>query len=391
VTGNWLIDIAYSPRGDRLASLCDRTLVLWDPATGKEVRRLTGLDVSEPTAFSPDGRLLAGTGPDHRIGMWDVATGEKVGDYVRRDSWVPFVAFSPDSKTLATPCGGGGVGNADKEVGLWETATGGERCRLRGHHGQVMAGAFSPDGRLLATTAEGDKAIFLWDALTGKLLRQLAGHRGSVRALVFSADGKLLITGGDDTTLLFWDMAALAVARPRPAGELTAGQMTALWGDLAGPDAAKAYQAIAALAEHPDTAVPFLRDRLREGPTVDAKRLKRLVADLDADDFEVREKASEELAKLGRLAEPALKEALEHQPSAELAQRATRLLERLNVKELPPERLRALRAAEALEHIGTPSAREALRALAEGETDPGVAQEAKAALERLARRSLGRD
>jgi WD40 repeat protein len=385
VTGTGVNAIAYSPRGDRLAALCDQTLLLWDPATGKEVRRMAVYAPAQ-IAFSPDGRLLACTGRDQIVAVWDVENGQKVHDYGGRDGSPLFLTFSQDGKTLAARCGGDGRGTPDNEVGLWETATGGERCRLLGHRGRIQAGAYSPDGRILATAAAGDEPIFLWDPLTGKELRRLAGHRGWARALAFSADGKLLASAGEDTTVLLWDAAALPPARPHPAGELTVGQMTALWGDLAGADAAKAYKAIAALADHPGAAGPFLCDRLREGPTVDAKRLKRLVAELDAEDFSIRETASEELAKLGQLAEPALKEALEHRPSAEVARRARRLLEGMNFNGLPPDRLRALRAAEALERIGTQPAREALRTLAEGETDPGLAREAKAALERLGKR-----
>jgi hypothetical protein len=114
--------------------------------------------------------------------------------------------------------------------------------------------------------------------------------------------------------------------------------------------------------------------------------LNRLIADLDADDFTVREKASEELAGLGRLAEPALKEALRGQPSPEVARRVRQLLKGLEGKGTPPEKVRTLRALEALERMGTPLAREVLRTLAGDGADPSLAQEAKASLQRLTRR-----
>jgi hypothetical protein len=228
--------------------------------------------------------------------------------------------------------------------------------------------------------AEG--TVRLWDPATGEELRRLMGHRGGVCALAFSPDGKLLVSGGGDSTVLIWDMSA-PPRRPRPAGDLTAEQLKDLWADLAGKDAAKAYRAIAALADHPAQAGPFLRDTLRQNPGIEGKQLARLIADLDADDFKLREKASRELARLGRLAEPALKEALRQEPSTELARRARELLKKMDGEGPPPPPLRTLRAIEALERLGTPPAREALRTLAQRDADPSLVREAKASLRRL--------
>ena len=88
---------------------------------------------------------------------------------------------------------------------------------------------------------------------------------------------------------------------------------------------------------------------------------------------------------MGRPAEPALRKALDGQPSPEVRRRVRQLLNKLAA--VPSgERLRALRALEALEQIGTPPAREALEALARGAPEARLTQEAKASLERVARR-----
>ena len=51
-----------------------------------------------------------------------------------------------------------------------------------------------------------------------------------------------------------------------------------------------------------------------------------------------------------------------------------------------PDELRALRAVEVLEHVGTPEARQVLEGLTQGAPEARLTQEAKASLERLARR-----
>jgi hypothetical protein len=162
---------------------------------------------------------------------------------------------------------------------------------------------------------------------------------------------------------------------------LTAEERDAVWGDLADADAAKAYRAMRTPAA--SGGVALLRERLKPAEAADAKRLARLLADLDADDFETRAKAVRELEGLGEAAEPALRRALEGQPSVEVQQRVEKLLARL---EASPERLRASRATEVLEWDGGPESKKLLGELADGAADASLTRQAKAALKRLARR-----
>ena len=112
-----------------------------------------------------------------------------------------------------------------------------------------------------------------------------------------------------------------------------------------------------ALAAVPKQSVPWIKERVRPVPD-DPKRLGQLIAELDAVQFAVREKATVELEKLGDAAEAALRKALAGRPSAEVERRAKLLLEKLRGPVTAPDRLRNLRAIEALEHAGTPEARE---------------------------------
>src|SRR5205823_14578175 len=113
-------------------------------------------------------------------------------------------------------------------------------------------------------------------------------------------------------------------------------------------------------------AVSFLKGQLRPVASADPRRIAQLIADLDSDHAIVRDKASRELERLGELAEPALRQARAGQPSPELCRRVDRFLEGLRCPVTDPERLRALRAVAALEHIGSPGARRLLADLAKG-------------------------
>jgi hypothetical protein len=126
--------------------------------------------------------------------------------------------------------------------------------------------------------------------------------------------------------------------------------------------------------------VSLLKERVKP---VSADQLGRLLADLDDNDFPVREKATLELERLGKFIEVPLRKTLEKQPSLEARRRIERLLETLERTGPAPEVLRSLRSVEVLELIGTTEAREGLRTLAQGADDAELTREARAALERL--------
>jgi hypothetical protein len=107
------------------------------------------------------------------------------------------VAFSPDSKTLAT-------GSWDHTVRLWDAHTGTLKRKLD-HGGTVYRIAFSPDGQTLASVGW-RSVVKLWDAQTGALIRTIGyGDSGYSYSVAFSPDGMLLGVG-NYSGINFWDM-----------------------------------------------------------------------------------------------------------------------------------------------------------------------------------------
>jgi hypothetical protein len=185
--------------------------------------------------------------------------------------------------------------------------------------------------------------------------------------------------------ILVWDVTGLLGKGRLPLKALGRQALERLWEDMAGEDGVRAHDAVWRLAAAPD-AVTFLGEHLRPAAALDPRRIARLVADLDSDQFKSREEASLELERLGERAEPLLRQALENKPSAEVRRRVEVLLEKLAMPERAAEQVRLLRGVQALEYSGTPEARKLLQALAQGAPEARLTREAKAALDRLDRR-----
>lgn len=189
-----------------------------------------------------------------------------------------------------------------------------------------------------------------------------------------------------DSTVLLWELPGCFHQRKFPQGELSPKELETSWAALGDEDAARAYQAIWRLTSAPRRTTTFLQERLRP-IVIDEQRLQRMIADLDHDQFAVRERASKELDVLEHAAEIALRQVLKNRPCLEVQRRTERILKGLHGPVTSSERLRALRAVEVLEHIGDSAAQHLLEILAKGAPEARLTEEAKASLARLTRRA----
>jgi hypothetical protein len=400
--------LAISPDG-RILAAGERTIFLFDSASGKPLGKLFGHTAAvHSLAFLPGGERLLSTDEAGQLRLWDLKTQKAIRAAMAHPRMAFSMALSPDGNTVAvaTPQG----------VQLFEAATlqRGLPLRPRGSDQPVTAVAFNHDGRTLAALYA-DHCIRVWELATGEIRTARSPSRDLLHTLAFSPDGRTLLIGGE--RLVAWDLRA---DRVQPIGErrdlvpralfpLAGGLLVVTeqghfheprlpsrlefkalgvaeaWEALDERDAERAYRGLWSLLhtrEGVDHVVAQLRDVSAE---IRARRQKiqQLIADLDHEDFPVREKASAALAKLGPDVYEDLETALRVELPLEQHRRIERLLRRMNrpSNPLPSGLLRRLRGIEVLEYANTPEAWAVLEKIATGD-DPRLATAAKSSLTR---------
>ncbi|MEM9954653.1 MAG: WD40 repeat domain-containing protein, partial [Chloroflexota bacterium] len=201
-----VFSLDYSPDGTLLVtSGLDHDIHLWDSATGDLIRTLSGhTGVVLQVVFSPDGQLIASGSADETmlntrddevdrtVRLWDVATGTEVMDAIKPESgFVRALDFSPTGDTLAY-----GVydGTNSGTIRIHNVATGAEIRRFIAHTTPVTAVAYSADGSQIASVAW-DRTVHIWDLRLGVEADSFVGFDDRVLSMAYSPNGNLLALG----------------------------------------------------------------------------------------------------------------------------------------------------------------------------------------------------
>jgi WD40 repeat protein/predicted Ser/Thr protein kinase len=201
-----VLSVAYSPDGEWVASGgADRTIRLWKASGQQELAVLHGhAGAVTELAFTPDGRRLVsmsqdpgkGWHGDDSVGIWDVDFRAGLPVLRGHTSYVYPVAFSPDGRWIAS-------GAWDHKIRIWDAATG-EACAILEQPGIVLALCFSPDGAWLLGGGDSDGELFQWDVATGQLRRRIPGVCKRVASLALNADGSRVAVGCSETAEEQW-------------------------------------------------------------------------------------------------------------------------------------------------------------------------------------------
>lgn len=207
----------WSPSGDRFAlGFGDGTATIYESATGAELLILSapGLDRWAIPTWSPDGSLIAvGVASDGSIRIWDAHTGAQkrlLYSYASEGDWdagtdlIHILRWSPSGDKIfsSTRRPSDPLSVWSDSLRVWDATTG--RLLFSVKTTDVIRAEWSPDGKRIATfNIQGTGEI--WDAGSGEKLLDFSGHTGWVNALAWSPSGERIASMGNDGVVLVWD------------------------------------------------------------------------------------------------------------------------------------------------------------------------------------------
>lgn len=195
---------AVSPDGQLVAgSGRDGTVVLWDRIGNGEPKSTDYYPaVLRHVAFSPDGAYLAASGGDGTVIVWPIQSGSLLRSartiLKGHTGPVTTVVFSPDGTRLLTAAN-------DNTARIWDFKNGRTASVFTHVNLEVSSAAYNADGSMIVTTSKGSEA-YTWSVKTGEALRTYNTPILGLSSAAFSADNSLLVIAGNDTMLLFVDV-----------------------------------------------------------------------------------------------------------------------------------------------------------------------------------------
>ncbi len=119
-----------------------------------------------------------------RPGIWPEENSTRTLSGNATEIWA--VDVSQNDRWIAA---GGGT-----RIPIWDFVTGVLIRELIGHAGAVTAIAFSPDSRFLASGAM-DTMVKIWAPATGSCIQTFSGHTSRVTSVIYSKDCRRLASG----------------------------------------------------------------------------------------------------------------------------------------------------------------------------------------------------
>jgi WD40 repeat protein len=154
-------------------------------------------DSEDLWAFSNCAEYLASGTTE--VALWSSSKAKELAR-VSTDSWVTALAFSPDSKLLAS-------GHDNGSIRLWELPGLAPLGEIAAHTESVSALCFNAAGTEL-TSAGDDHLIRTWDSKSQKVLREWRGHTDRIPSLAWRPQGDFLVSAGWDTTARVWESSS---------------------------------------------------------------------------------------------------------------------------------------------------------------------------------------
>ena len=197
-----IFDICFFENGEKLAVADNTNIKIFSTKSQKVLDEFSAAHTDRILAIdvSLDDRLLASSGRDGKVVIWDLLKKSSPQNIALNETIGTSLSISPDGKYLAIGCANGKLEIYDIENKKIKT-------ELNDHKKDITSVKFSPDGKLFAS-ASGDKTINLYSTENMNLITTLKGHKNWVRQISFSSNEKLM-SCGDDSKVVLWNLSDL--------------------------------------------------------------------------------------------------------------------------------------------------------------------------------------
>ncbi|KAI1262631.1 WD40-repeat-containing domain protein [Xylariaceae sp. FL1019] len=205
----WVTSLATSMENPNmlLSASRDKTLIIWnltrdETQYGYPKRALKGHShIVSDCVISSDGAYALSASWDKTLRLWELATGNTTRRFVGHTNDVLSVSFSADNRQIVS-------GSRDRTIKLWNTLG---DCKFtitdKGHTEWVSCVRFSPNPQNpVIVSSSWDKLVKVWELSTCKLQTDHIGHTGYINTVTISPDGSLCASGGKDGTTMLWDL-----------------------------------------------------------------------------------------------------------------------------------------------------------------------------------------
>jgi hypothetical protein len=363
-------------------------LDIMDVASGKIVVSIKDVNDARGCSFFPGGKRIATHSGDGEVDVWDATTGKLVrrlrGKRDRGGAYA-FLVYSPDGKSLATG------GHVFPGLDVWSVETGKLICTVPAK-AYFYHAAFSADGQTVACLqAEGRP--YLYHLVAEKETHAFNPPERLSTFTRFSPDGRYVAFTGPATdvpedarqsSVFVYEIPSKVFAPA--AARVDDATWDQLWADLMTANDLRLQKIRNTFRDAPKEAVEQFRKRLPAYPADVQVKVEKWIDDLDADDFRTRDAAGAELQKLAHEFAPLLTARRDKAGPGEVRNRLTFVLKTASVEPIAPALVRESRVVELAAEMKAPEAIAYLKELAAGASGARRTVEAKAALERAARK-----
>ena len=188
-----------------LSGSADKTLRLWDVATGRCVRVFEGhTETVLATCINASAQMAISSSIDGTVRVWDIASGRCVRVIEEHKGSIDALCLSR--------CGRFGLSADGQTIYIWRVDNGRRVRELRGHSSPVRALWISPDDRVLLSGSgdllgdDRDCTVRLWDLASGQCRRVFTGLTSGVASVCMTPDCRQVI-GGSWHDIRAWDLA----------------------------------------------------------------------------------------------------------------------------------------------------------------------------------------